>query len=161
MHSREIRSGRRRLKDNHLSSIENEEVSKFIQSPGDTVLKVYPSSDRERQDFMSIANRFSLTLEEGHGNEDQRNWVQFTKTPKTTSTQRKNDMIKAAIGDRFTESSSLAAFLDTFGNENGEGGDESDSCMDGGSGASAGNTLIRGAIGTNQLVNSKRIKKGC
>lgn len=160
VHSREIRSGRRRLKDNYLGTIENEEVSRFIQTPADTVLKVFPSSERERLDLMTIANRYSLSLEEGREQDEHRVWVQFTKTPKTTSAQRKNDLIKAAIGDRFTETSSLAVFLDGFVNEGEEGNEISDGCVDGAIGSGTGNNLVRGAVCANQIVNSKRIKKG-
>ncbi|ODM88985.1 hypothetical protein Ocin01_17698 [Orchesella cincta] len=160
VHSREIRSGRRRLKTS--TSIENEELTKFLQSSKDTTFKWALSSEKERQDIKNLASMYSLSYEEGCDQEEQRVWIQLTKTSKTT-TQRRNDMIKA--GDRSTfntymEGSSLGPLFDTCVTETGEGGENSDGCIDMADGGGRDN-VGKGGLSVNQVVNSKRIKKGC
>ncbi|CAL8118362.1 unnamed protein product [Orchesella dallaii] len=160
VHSREIRSGRRRLKT--TTSIENEELTKFLQRSKDTTIKWSLSSEKERQDIKNLASMYSLSYEEGCDQEEQRVWIQLTKTSKTTS-QRRNDMIKT--GDRstfttFMEGSSLGPLFDTCVTETAEGGENSDGCINMAE-SGARDNAGKGGLGINQVVNSKRIKKGC
>ncbi len=122
------------------------------------MLKVYPSSEKDKQDMISAGNRCSLSFEEGCDQDNQRNWVQFTKT----SQLRRNDLIKAAVGERYSDASSnLAVLFDSFVTENGKEDKNSDGCDDDGIEV-VGNALIRSSgICANQIINSKRIKKGC
>jgi len=90
--------------------------------------------------------------------------VQFTKTVTTTTQQqRRNEIFKAATTDRspfpnFTEGTSLVPLYDKLVTE--KEGENSDEFIDEIHGTSNGNA-IRGGLGVSQLVNSKRIKKGC
>ncbi|KAK4325885.1 hypothetical protein Pmani_003543 [Petrolisthes manimaculis] len=85
---REIRAGRRRLRDRKpgfsiVSSV-NEKVSRFLQDPRQSELRLRPMTDKDRDQLRHLANLYSLSI---HSTDDH-NAPILTKTRNTITKQR-------------------------------------------------------------------------
>ncbi|XP_050733912.1 G patch domain-containing protein 2-like isoform X1 [Eriocheir sinensis] len=84
---REIRAGRRRLRDRKpgfsiVSSV-NDKVSRFLQDPRQSELRLRPMTDKDRDQLNHLANLYSLTI---HSNDDHTAPI-LTKTRNTITKQ--------------------------------------------------------------------------
>ncbi|XP_071553012.1 G patch domain-containing protein 2-like isoform X4 [Panulirus ornatus] len=85
---REIRAGRRRLRDRKpgfsiVSSV-NDKVSRFLQDPRQSELRLRPMTDKDRDQLNRLANLYSLTI---RSSDDQTAPI-LTKTRNTITRQR-------------------------------------------------------------------------
>ncbi|KAG0728066.1 G patch domain-containing protein 2-like [Chionoecetes opilio] len=84
---REIRAGRRRLRDRKpgfsiVSSV-NDKVSRFLQDPRQSELRLRPMTDKDRDQLKHLANLYSLTI---HSTDDHTAPI-LTKTRNTITKQ--------------------------------------------------------------------------
>ncbi|XP_067011470.2 G patch domain-containing protein 2 isoform X2 [Anabrus simplex] len=63
---REIRAGRRRIRNEHpgfsIVTSANEKLSRFLQDPGQSELRLHPMKKQEREQLCQLANLYSLNM---------------------------------------------------------------------------------------------------